>query len=374
MSIPVLKPSITEEEIQEVVQVLQSGWLGLGPKTKEFEERFASYIGSRFAVALNSGTAALHLAVEALEIGPGDEVIVTPMTFVSSIHAIVYGGATPVFADIDPIHMNIDVNDIARKITDKTKAILVVHLGGHPCEMDGINALAHEHGLYVIEDAAHACGAEYKGKRIGTGDNLTCFSFHAVKNLTCGEGGAITTNNEWYDRFFKEMRWVGISKDTWMRTEEDKVYAWQYWVDKLGYKYHMSDINAAIGLVQLRRLEAMNTRRRELVQQYLTGLKDLAWIELPQEEPDVKSSWHLFQIKLPTLEIRNRLINHLKEKDIAPGVHYLPAHMHPLFKQNKARVPIASEIWKRILTLPLFADLTDEQMNYILETLHAFRP
>lgn len=372
MSIPVLKPSITEEEINEVVQVLKSGWLGLGPRTREFEDKFSQYIGCRYTVALNSGTAALHLAVQSLGLGPGDEVIVPSMTFVSSVHAIVYTGATPVFCDIDPVHMNIDPVDVERKITTRTKAILVVHLGGHPSDLDEINALAARHGLFVIEDAAHACGAEYKGRKIGTGENLVCFSFHAVKNLTCGEGGAISCNNEWYDRYFKEMRWVGISKDTWIRTEEDKVYAWQYWVDKLGYKYHMSDINAAIGIVQLRRLEAMNERRRELVQQYQAGLKDLPWIELPVEENYVKSSWHLFQIKLPTMEMRNRLIGYLKEKDIAPGVHYLPAHLHPYYKTFKASVPIAAEIWKRILTLPLFADLTDAQLDYILESIHQF--
>ncbi|WHH58255.1 DegT/DnrJ/EryC1/StrS family aminotransferase [Petroclostridium sp. X23] len=237
MSIPVLKPSIGEEEINAVVEVMKSGWLGLGPKTEEFEKNFAQYIGADYAVALNSGTAALHLAVKVLGIGEGDEVIVTPMTFVSTVHAIVYEGALPVFADIEKDTMNIDVDDIEKKITDKTKAIIVVHMAGHPCDMDRINELASRYGLYVIEDAAHACGAKYKGKRIGNSSNLTCFSFHAVKNLTCGEGGAITCNNEWYNRYFKEMRWVGISKDTWIRSSKEKVYAWQYWIDKVGYKY-----------------------------------------------------------------------------------------------------------------------------------------
>lgn len=373
MSIPVLQPSITQEEINEVIEVLQSGWLGLGPKTHEFETRFSEYIGCRHTIALNSGTAALHLAVEALGIGEGDEVIVTPMTFISSVHAICYTGAEPVFADIDPVHMNIDVNDIERKITDKTKAIMIVHLAGHPCELDEINTLANQYGLYVIEDAAHACGAEYKDRKIGQGTNVTCFSFHAVKNLTCGEGGAITCNNEWYDRFFREMRWVGISKDTWIRTEKDEVYAWQYWIDKLGYKYHMSDINAAIGLVQLRRLDAMNDKRREIVKRYKTGLKDLPWIELPCEEKYAKSSWHLFQIKLPSLEVRDKLITHLKNYEIAPGVHYLPAHLHPYYREIKARVPVANEIWKRILTLPLYANLTNEQIDMIIDTLHHFK-
>ncbi len=374
MSIPVLRPSITEEEIKEVKKVLESGWLGLGPKTHEFEKRFSEYIGSPFTVGLNSGTAALHLAVESLQIEEGDEIIVTPMTFISSVHAISYAGGIPVFADVDPQHMNIDVIDIERKITKRTKAIIVVHLGGHPCEMDEINALAKNYGLSVIEDAAHACGAEYKGHKIGKSDNLVCFSFHAVKNLTCGEGGAITCNNEWYDRFFREMRWVGISKDTWIRTDKSQVYAWQYWVDKLGYKYHMSDINAAIGIVQLRRLECLNAKRREIVQKYIDCLRDLPWIELPCKKDHVKCSWHLFQIKVPDKHNRDRLIDYLCDNGIATGVHYLPANLHPFYKNLKSRVPVACEIWKRILTLPLFPDLTNEETDYIIDTLRQFKP
>lgn len=374
MTIPLLRPSIGEEEINAVSEVLKSGWLGLGPKTQEFEKNFADYIGCRFVVALNSGTAALHLALKALDIQKEDEVIVTPMTFISSVHAISYVGAIPVFADIEPDTMNIDVYDIERKITDKTKAIIVVHLAGHPCDMDKINELARYHGLHVVEDAAHACGARYKGKQIGSGQNLSCFSFHAVKNLTCGEGGAITCNNEWYNRFFREMRWVGISKDTWARTSEEQVYAWQYWIDKIGYKYHMSDLNAAIGIVQLAKLDQLNEKRQYIARCYCEGFKDLEWLELPHEKTYAESSWHLYQVKVKNNDTRDRLIRWLKDHDIAPGVHYMPAHLQPCYRNVKAVVPIATEIWQRILTLPIYPDMQAQDIQKVTETVRAFKP
>lgn len=373
MTMPVLKPSIGEDEINAVVEVLKSGWLGLGPKTEEFEKKFADYIGCNYAVALNSGTAALHMAVEALGIKKGDEVIVTPMTFVSTVHAIRYVGAEPVFADIEQDTMNIDVHDIQRKITEKTKAIIVVHMAGHPCDMDKINELAGYDGLYVIEDAAHACGARYKGKKIGSGNNLTCFSFHAVKNLTCGEGGAITCNNEWYNRYFREKRWLGISKDTWFRTSREHIYAWQYWIDKIGYKYHMNDINAAIGLVQLAKLEILNQKRKYIAQKYSESLKDLKWLELPHEKPYAESSWHLYQVKLPDQSARDGLIQHLKQHDISSGVHYLPIHLQPCYRNIKASVPIANDIWKRILTLPLYPDMTDNDIDKVVNVISKYK-
>ncbi|NOU90927.1 aminotransferase class I/II-fold pyridoxal phosphate-dependent enzyme [Paenibacillus sp. LMG 31460] len=372
--IPVLQPSIGQEEIDAVVEVMRSGWLGLGPKTEQFEQEFAKYVGSRFMVALNSGTAALHLALEVLNIGPGDEVIVPPITFISTIHAVSYVGATPVFADVETDTMNISVQDIERKITNKTKAIIVVHLAGHPCDMDAIQALADSKGIKVIEDAAHACGAEYKGNKIGSSGNLTCFSYHAVKNLTCGEGGGITTNQEWIARKLKEKRWVGISKDTWMRSTSERVYAWQYFVDQVGYKYHMSDMQAAIGIVQLKRLDQLNGRRREVAEHYQEHFKDLSWVELPKEKDYARSSWHLFQIKLQTEDARDRLIGHMKDLNIAPGVHYYPCHLHPCYIHLKAEVPVSNEIWKRIITLPIHPNLTDEDLERVVECVRGFQP
>lgn len=372
--IPVLQPSIGQEEIDAVTEVLRSGWLGLGPKTEQFEQEFAKFVGSRFAVALNSGTAALHLAMEILGVVPGDEVIVPSITFISTVHAVSYVGATPVFAEIDKHTLNISPADIERKITDKTKAIIVVHMGGHPCDMDSIHELAHSKGIKVVEDAAHACGAEYKGKRVGSVSDITCFSFHAVKNLTTGEGGAITCNSEWMNRKLRELRWVGISRDTWIRSSNEKVYAWQYFVDKVGYKYHMNDMQAAIGLVQMGKLDQLNGRRREIAERYRTELKDLEWIELPEEQPGTRSAWHLFQIKFQEETLRDRMISHLQEHNIATGVHYYPCHLHPIYLHLKSVVPLSSEIWKRILTLPIHPNVTEEDQSRIINRIRAFNP
>lgn len=370
--IPVLQPSIGQEEIDAVVDVLKSGWLGLGPKTEQFETEFAAYVGSRFMVALNSGTAALHLALEILDIGPGDEVIVPSLTFISTVHAVSYVGATPVFADVEKDTLNLCVEDIERKITDKTKAMIVVHMAGHPCDMDAIHQLALSKGIKVVEDAAHAAGAAYKGRKIGSVSDLTCFSFHAVKNLTCGEGGGITCNQEWMARKLREKRWVGISKDTWIRSSSERVYAWQYFVENIGYKYHMNDIHAALGIVQLGKLNQLNGRRKEIATRYQQELSGISWLELPQEKTYAQSSWHLFQIKLANEQLRDGLIRHLQDHNIAPGVHYYPCHLQPNYLHLKAIVPVTSEIWKRILTLPIHPNLTDEDQERIIDCIRKF--
>lgn len=370
--IPVLQPCIDEEEIDAVSEVLRSGWLGLGPKTAQFEQAFSTYTNSRFTAALNSGTAALHLALEVLNIGPGDEVIVPSLTFISTVHAVSYVGATPVFTDIEYDTMNCSAAEIEKKITNKTKAIIVVHLAGHPCDMEPIHELAKSKGIHVVEDAAHACGAEYKGQKIGSISELTCFSFHAVKNVTSGEGGAITCQKEWIDRKLREKRWLGISRDTWKRSAEEKMYAWQYFVDQVGYKYHMNDLQAAIGIVQLQKINKLNGRRREIAQMYQKELKDLSWIELPQEKDYAKSSWHLFQIRLPAERDRDNVITHLQNDNIASGVHYYPCHMHPAYIHLNAIVPISANIWQRILTLPIHPSMTDHDIDRVIASLRSF--
>lgn len=371
--IPVLRPSITDAEIDAVVEVMRSGWLGLGPKTAEFEKAIAEKYQAKHCVALNSGTAALHLALASLDLKPDDEIIVSPMTFVSTVHAISYCGAKPVFADVLPDTMNINPGDVARKITPKTRAILAVDLAGHPCDLDELMDLAQEHGLIFIEDAAHANGAYYKGSPVGSIAPFTCFSFHAVKNLTCGEGGAITCQSDWYDKWFREMRWLGISKDTWDRTGGDSTYKWKYWVNGIGFKYHMSDIAAAIGIVQLKRLDMLNLARRRIVQRYNEAFTGLEWLELPVERDYVKSSWHLYQIKLASEAMRDRMVTHLANEGIAPGVHYIPSHIHPCYRQYKATCPVASEVWHRVLTLPIFPDLTAEEQERVITSVRRFK-
>ena len=372
--IPVLQPSIGQEEIDAVSEVMRSGWLGLGPKTEQFEREFSTFAGTRFTSALNSGTAALHLALDVLKVGPGDEVIVPSMTFISTVHAVRYVGATPVFADIETDSLNISAEEIDRRVTPRTKAVIVVHMGGHPCDMDAIHAVAQNHGIKVIEDAAHACGAAYKGQRIGSISELTCFSFHAVKNLTSGEGGAITCKAEWMDRKIRAKRWVGISRDTWMRSSTEKVYAWQYYVDDVGYKYHMNDLQAAIGLVQLGKLDQLNGRRRAVAERYQAELSDLTWLTLPQEKDYASSSWHLYQVRLPDESHRDRLIGHLQEHNIATGVHYYPCHLHPCYIDSQAVVPRTTAVWKHILTLPIHPNLSDADMDRIISRVREYQP
>ena len=368
--IPIFRPSMGDEEIEAVAEVLKSGWIGLGPKTKEFEEQFAEYIGTKYAVALNSCTAALHLALNVLGINAG-EVITTPITFVSTAHAIQYNSATPVFADVQEDTLNIDPVDIKRKITGKTKAIIPVHYGGHVCDMDEILDIANEHNLYVIEDAAHACGAEYKGKKAGSLSDIGCFSFHAVKNLATGDGGMITTNDEEvYEKLLK-LRWLGINKGTYQR--DSTGYSWYYDVECVGFKVHMNDITAAIGLVQLRRLDAMNGRRREIVKRYNEAFEDLGWIETPVEREYVKSSLHNYAIKVNRGD-RNELIAHLAENGVSAGVHYMPLYIHPIYRKLgiKGDCPVADDVWKKVVILPLYPDMTEEDVKMVVEGVRAF--
>ena len=369
--IQVFKPSLGEAEFDAVKKVMQSGWIGLGPITQEFEEKFSSYIGAKYAIGLNSGTAALHLALKCYDLAPGDEVIVPSLTFVSTVHAIRYVGATPVFADVNEDTLCLDVNDVSRKITPYTKAVIPVHYGGHPCDLDELHAISDPRGILVIEDAAHAAGAIYKGRRIGSISQATCFSFHAVKNMTMGEGGAISTDDGQVNSRIRKLRWVGINKDTWVRSSDSKTYGWYYEVEELGYKYHLSDIPAAIGIVQLQKLDNMNLRRRELVRIYNKELSKNAWITTPVERDYVSSACHNYVVKTA---FRDRLNIFLKEKGIATGVHYMPAHLHPVYRGIPAEVPKTEIIWRQLLTLPLYPDLSDKELAYIIRSIHEFKP
>jgi len=367
--IPLFRPSISIDEINAVTEVLKSGWWGLGPKTAEFEEKFAKYVGVQHAVALNSGTAALHLALALLDLKRGDEVIVPPITFVSTAHAVLYNGAKPVFADVYEDNLCIDVEDVAKKITKRTRAIMPVHYAGHPCNMDGLREVIKGKRIVIIEDAAHACGAEYKGKKVGSLSELTCFSFHAVKNVACGEGGMVTTNSGEWDKVLREMRWLGISKSTWNRTVDEKVYAWFYHVNRLGFKAHLNDILAAIGIVQLGRVEDLNKRRREIVGRYNQAFKSIKGVKVPVERKGCKSSWHIYHLKV---EKRDDLIKFLKDNDVTPGVHYYPIHLHPYYRPLRAKLPVAEEVWKRIISLPLFPSMTEEEIGKVIGAVGNF--
>jgi perosamine synthetase len=368
--IPVFRPSMGYDEIRAVEEVIRSGWIGLGPKTREFEEKFADYVGVEHAVGVNSCTAALHLALKTMNVD-GGEVITSPMSFVSTNHAILYNNATPVFADIEEDTLNIRVDEIERLINAKTRAILVVHYGGHPCDMDPILEIAKDKGLKVVEDAAHACGAEYKGKKVGSIGDATCFSFHAVKNLATGDGGMITVHDTQIAERLHKLRWLGISRGTWDRAD-GKAYKWEYNVEELGYKCHMNDITAAIGLVQLSKLEKANARRREIVRKYNKEFDELDWIRLPVEQDYAMSAHHNYVIKLMNGR-RDDFIEYLGRNAISASVHYVPNHLYRIYEQFYRKLPIAESIWKKLVTLPLYPDLTDAQAEYIIHTVMNFR-
>jgi len=381
--IPVFRPSLGEEELKALWEIFQTGWIGLGPKTEEFEERFAEYVGAKYTIATNSCTAALHLCCLALDLGEWDMVAVPTMTFVSTAHAPTYCGALPLFIDIVPDVLNIQLKDLAQKLRTaaklghpSVKAIIPVHYGGHPCQMDAIWNIADKYGLHVIEDAAHACGSEYKGQKIGSLERsmAACFSFHAVKNLPCGDGGMITTNRLELAERLRRLRWCGIDKSTWDRTEEAayKQYSWYYEVAELGYKYHMNDIAAVIGLCQLAKLDTANARRREIASTYTAAFQESApWIETPIEKPYAKSSWHNYVIKTSHRDALNAF---LKEKGIATGVHYYPIHLQPYYRRRLGSMilPVAERVWPKLLTLPMYPALTDDEVSYIIDSILDF--
>ncbi|MDY6934504.1 MAG: DegT/DnrJ/EryC1/StrS family aminotransferase [Spirochaetota bacterium] len=365
--IQVFKPYYNEEEINAVSEVIRSGWVGLGPKTAEFEREFAKYCNVKYCIGLNSCTAALDMAMKLLGVNHGDEVIVPTMTFVSSAHCVVYNLATPIFVDIDEDTLNIDIEDVARKISPRTKAIIPVHYSGRPVDIDKLKEIAGN--IPIVEDCAHASGAKYKGKPVGGLGDIGCFSFHAVKNLAMGEGGAITLNDENLANRAKRNRWLGIDKGTWDRTKLDRSYWWEYSVDEIGLKSHLNDISAAIGLVQLKKLEKGNKRRKEIIDMYREGLRDLEEIKMPPEDNEVfNSSWHLCEIKAQN---RNELSVFLQEKKINTGVHYKPIHLYRCYG-NRTSLPKAEKIFQMIITLPLYPDLTNNEVQYIIDTIKKF--
>jgi len=367
--IPVFRPKMIKEEILlELEKIFDSGWIGLGPKTEEFEQKFAEYIGVKYAVGVNSATAALHLANLVLGIGLGDEVIVPSMTFVSTALAPLYCGGTPVFADIEEDTLCVDPADVEKKVTSRTKAVIPVHYGGHACRMDEIMEIAHRHNLYVIEDAAHGCGGKYKNRMLGSVGVMGCFSFHAVKNLPTGDGGMITTNDEKIYNDLKKLRWVGIDKGTWDRSAK-KGYSWQYSVGKLGFKYHMNDITAVIGLAQLKVLDEHNLIRREYAQRYDEAFKDVSWIKLPVEKDYAYSCRHNYVVKVP---LRNELNGYLSTKGISTGVHYEPIHHFKVFGEVKADLPITERVWPRLLTLPLYPSMTEGEFDKVVTEVIMF--
>ena len=369
--LPFAQPDTDQREINAVSQVIASGWLTTGPKTREFEAAFAEYVGAKHAVAVNSATAAMHLALESAGIQEGDEVITTTMTFAATAEVVRYFNAKPVLVDIDANTFNIDVNQIESAITGKTKAIIPVHVAGQAADLDSVQRIADQHGLNVIEDAAHALPTRYKDRMIGSISDFTAFSFYATKTLATGEGGMLTTNNdEWADRC-RVMSLHGISKDAWKRYTSEG--SWYYEIVAPGFKYNMTDVAAAMGLVQLNKLEKMNDRRIEIAQRY-----DAAFAEHPALEPPIKLAnsthpYHLYilSLNLEALRInRNAFIEQLREANIGCSVHWIPLHMHPYYRQTygyKAEdFPMAHATYQRIISLPIYSAMMDQDIDDVI--------
>lgn len=368
--IPFHKPYITIDEITEVLDSLRSGWITMGPKTIEFENKFRDYTGSKHAVSMNSCTACLHLALKAIDLQEGDEVIIPTLTFTATAEVVTYFNATPVLVDIEADTYNIDTSLIERKITKNTRAIMPVHFAGQLCDMDEIRAIARKYNLVVIEDAAHAIPASYKNQKIGTIGDITCFSFYATKSLTTGEGGMATTeNDEWADKM-RISRLHGISKDAWKRYTGEG--SWYYEVETAGYKYNMTDIQASMGLAQLRKIDWMWERRKEIAASYSRAFASRDDIDVPYVKDDRESGWHLYVIKLNLAALsigRNQFIEELKKRGVMTSVHFIPLYKHPYymtaFNYNAGQFSASESIYERIISLPIYPGMSNEDVEKV---------
>ena len=372
------------EEEREVIDTIRSGWITTGPKAKRFEVEFAEYVGAKHALALAHCTGALHLALWALGIGPGDEVITTPFTFTATAEVLGYLGAKPVFVDVDPNTFNIDPARIEEALANgrhkKVRALEPVHFAGHPCDMDRILAIARRHNLKVVEDAAHAVGAschmEGRGMtKIGTIGDLTCFSFYATKNFTSAEGGAITTADAALAEKIAVASLHGMNKDAWKRY--DQTGSWFYEIHDTGFKYNLSDVHAAIGLAQLKRSDEFMRRRSEIARAYIDAFKNDEVLQVPHVEAGVEHAWHLYilRLRLERLRIgRNQFVELLRERGVGTSVHCIPLHTMDFYQKTygyrTGDFPVTEDIYSRCLSLPIYAAMSAEDVAYVIETVH----
>jgi perosamine synthetase len=364
--LPYGRQSISEEDIQAVVDVLRSDWLTTGPKVAEFEEAFAAWVGAKYAVAFSSGTAALHGAAFAAGLKPGDEAITSPLTFAATANCVLYQGARPVFADVSPDTLNLNSDRFADCITTNTRSVLPVDYGGHPADLDPILALAERHGLIVIEDACHALGAEYHGRRTGSMAHMSAFSFHPVKHLATGEGGMVTTDRADLAESLRRFRNHGISSDGRQRHASGQ---WHYEMVSLGFNYRLTDIACALGLSQLKKLEANLVRRREIAARYTAAFRNLRGVLAPSVRPNVNPAWHLYPIRVNTAHLntdRAHVFRALRAENIGVNVHYIPVHLHPYYRQRfgyrGGEYPVAEAAYEQLISLPIFHGMTDRDV------------
>lgn len=383
--LPFALPDTDQSEIREIAEAINAGWVTTGPKVHQFEAEFAAYLGAKHAIALNSGTAAMHLSLEAVGIQQGDEVILPTLTFAATAEVVRYFNAKPVLVDVHSGTLNMDIDQIEAAITPRTKAIMPVHLGGLPADLDAIHAIAQKHGLHVVEDAAHALPTKYKGRMIGASSqspslfplpsSLTCFSFYATKSLTTGEGGMITTDNDQWAERCRIMGLHGISKDAWKRYTAEG--SWYYEIIAPGFKYNMTDIAAAMGLAQLRKVEKMWARRKEIAARYTSAFGQLAELQTPVDaSPDDQHAWHLYilRLNLDRLKIdRARFIEELKARKIGVSVHFIPLHLHPYYRRTYGYqpedFPVAYREYLRMISLPIYSRMSDQDVQDVIEAV-----
>ena len=364
---------LDDEDIQAVVETLRSDWLTTGPKVQEFEDALAAWVGAEYAVAVSSGTAALHAAAYAAGIGPGDEVITTPLTFAATANCVLYQGGTPIFADIDSETLNVDPKEVEKKITSRTKAIIPVHFTGQPCDMDAIAEIVSRHGLMVIEDAAHALGAEYRGQRVGSLSDMTVFSFHPVKLITTGEGGAVVTDEPELARRLRIFRNHGITTEARERQEAGD---WFYEMVDLGYNYRLTDIQCALGLSQMDKLDDWLARRRDIAKRYDRAFAELPEVVIPVMKEDRISAWHLYVIRLDPERLRvgrAEVFAALRAENIGVNVHYIPVHLHPYYRKRfgykRGDYPMAEAAYNQLITLPIFPRMTDGDGQDVIDAV-----
>lgn len=367
------RPTIEADDIRAVADCLRSGWLTTGPRTAAFEQAFSKYVGGRHAVAVNSCTAAIHLALLALKIGPGDEVITSPVTFASAVNMIVHVGAVPVFADVDPESLTLNPSDVEKKLTHRTRAVMPVHFAGHPCEMHAILRLAKRFKLAVIADAAHAIEARYRGRPLGGLGDVVCYSFYATKNLTTGEGGMAVTGNARLAQTMRTLRLHGMSRDAWKRYLPGEFRHWD--ILEPGWKYNMSDVQAALGLTQLRKVGKWLARRRKIVRMYERGLRDLPVLKSVRPHPGDRSAWHLYVLLLDSGDSlsRDQLLGELQAQGIGVGVHFRAVHeTHYYAKKYGFKhdpCPVAEDASRRLFSLPLYPTLSDKDVARVIKTV-----
>lgn len=367
-------PDVDGEELKELREALESGWVTTGPKVKAFELQFARTVGAKHAIAVNSCTAAMHLALEAIGVKRGDDVVTTPYTFAATAEVIRYFDARPVFVDVDPASLNIDPEGLARALTPKTKAVIPVHLAGLPAEMDAIRDAVSSRALPVIEDAAHTFPASYKGRPVGSLSEFTAFSFYATKTITTGEGGMITTDNdEWADRC-RIMSLHGISKDAWKRYTAEG--SWFYEIIAPGYKYNMTDIAAGMGLAQLRKATGMRDKRKAISQQFNAAFRNIPEVQVPYDREDCEHAWHLYMLRLNLERLtidRAQFMNELRERGIGASVHFIPLHIHPYYRDHfgfaPEAFPVAYREYMREVSLPIYSRMTAEDSERVINAV-----